>query len=110
MRPYSLNLTVKGIYSDENSVLKKRFSLSIVSVLFLNFCVCYKINYLVFKEQRLKEIDPSKLNKVISNVTGSVCPNGNILRKEVIQPHLPIRLPCYDFTPIIHPTFGGWLP
>ena len=32
-----------------------------------------------------------------------------ILRKEVIQPHLPIRLPCYDFTPIICPTFGGWL-
>src|SRR5699024_8932638 len=31
------------------------------------------------------------------------------LRKEVIQPHLPIRLPCYDFTPIIGPTFGGWL-
>ena len=22
------------------------------------------------------------------------------LRKEVIQPHLPIRLPCYDFTPV----------
>ncbi len=31
----------------------------------------------------------------------------NILRKEVIQPHLPIRLPCYDFTPIICPTFDG---
>ena len=29
-----------------------------------------------------------------------------LLRKEVIQPHLPIRLPCYDFTPIIEPTFG----
>ena len=29
-----------------------------------------------------------------------------LLRKEVIQPHLPIRLPCYDFTPIIKPTFG----
>ena len=26
-------------------------------------------------------------------------------RKEVIQPHLPIRLPCYDLTPIIEPTF-----
>ena len=26
-------------------------------------------------------------------------------RKEVIQPHLPIRLPCYDFTPIIGFTF-----
>ena len=31
------------------------------------------------------------------------------LRKEVIQPHLPIRLPCYDFTPIINPTFDGCL-
>ena len=30
-------------------------------------------------------------------------------RKEVIQPHLPIRLPCYDFTPIIGPTFGSVL-
>jgi hypothetical protein len=33
-----------------------------------------------------------------------------LLRKEVIQPHLPIRLPCYDFTPIICPTFDGSLP
>ena len=31
------------------------------------------------------------------------------LRKEVIQPHLPIRLPCYDFTPVIGLTFDGWL-
>ena len=30
-------------------------------------------------------------------------------RKEVIQPHLPIRLPCYDFTPVIGLTFDGWL-
>ena len=30
----------------------------------------------------------------------------NLLRKEVIQPHLPIRLPCYDLTPITEPTFG----
>ena len=28
-------------------------------------------------------------------------------RKEVIQPHLPIRLPCYDFTPVIRPAFDG---
>ena len=32
------------------------------------------------------------------------------LRKEVIQPHLPIRLPCYDFTPVIEPAFGSSLP
>ena len=30
-------------------------------------------------------------------------------RKEVIQPHLPIRLPCYDFTPVIGLTFDSWL-
>ena len=30
-------------------------------------------------------------------------------RKEVIQPHLPIRLPCYDFTPVINPTFDNVL-
>ena len=33
-----------------------------------------------------------------------------LLRKEVIQPHLPVRLPCYDFTPITDPTFDGSLP
>ena len=32
-----------------------------------------------------------------------------LLRKEVIQPHLPVRLPCYDFTPIADPTFGSSL-
>ena len=30
-------------------------------------------------------------------------------RKEVIQPHLPIRLPCYDFTPVIGLTLDGSL-
>ena len=32
-----------------------------------------------------------------------------LLRKEVIQPHLPVRLPCYDFVPIASPTFDGSL-
>ena len=30
-----------------------------------------------------------------------------LLRKEVIQPHLPVRLPCYDLVPITDPTFDG---
>ncbi len=29
------------------------------------------------------------------------------LRKEVIQPHLPVRLPCYDLAPVIGFTFGA---
>ena len=27
-------------------------------------------------------------------------------RKEVIQPQVLLRLPCYDFTPVAYPTFG----
>jgi hypothetical protein len=37
-------------------------------------------------------------------------PRQLLLRKEVIQPHLPVRLPCYDFVPIAGPTFDGSLP
>ena len=33
-----------------------------------------------------------------------------ILRKEVIQPLVPQRLPCYDFTPIISHTLGACTP
>ena len=40
-------------------------------------------------------------------VCTSISPYPHVLhRKEVIQPHLPIRLPCYDLTPITEPTFG----
>ena len=31
-------------------------------------------------------------------------------RKEVIQPQLPLRLPCYDFVPITSPTLDGCPP
>ena len=44
---------------------------------------------------------------------GRVAHRGNspdIPRKEVIQPQLPLRLPCYDFTPVTNPTFDGSLP
>jgi hypothetical protein len=33
-----------------------------------------------------------------------------LLRKEVIQPQVPLRLPCYDFTPVTSHTIGGYLP
>ena len=39
----------------------------------------------------------------------SVISSLGLHRKEVIQPHLPIRLPCYDLTPIIEPTLGSYL-
>ena len=31
-------------------------------------------------------------------------------RKEVIQPHVPVRLPCYDFTPLTLHTFDASAP
>ena len=59
-------------------------------------------------EDLSREID---INKQIAYELGAYrdnCPG--IPRKEVIQPQLPLRLPCYDFTPIINPTFDGCLP
>jgi hypothetical protein len=47
--------------------------------------------------------------KALAHAFGFPSESPYLLRKEVIQPHLPIRLPCYDFTPIICPTFGSVL-
>jgi hypothetical protein len=49
----------------------------------------------------------------VASGAGGAVPYGHHLvlpRKEVIQPHLPVRLPCYDFTPVTSPTFDGSLP
>src|SRR4051794_19756551 len=34
----------------------------------------------------------------------------SLLRKEVIQPQVPLRLPCYDFTPVTNHSLGTCLP
>ena len=39
--------------------------------------------------------------------TGAVA---KILRKEVIQPQVPLRLPCYDFIPVADPTVARCFP
>ena len=39
-----------------------------------------------------------------------VAPQGGLPRKEVIQPHVPVRLPCYDFTPLTLHTFDASAP
>ena len=67
--------------------------------------------YSVFKEQTtLKEtilIAPSKLNRNFSSQRPTFV--FFLLRKEVIHPHVPVGIPCYDLTPIISPTFDGSL-
>ena len=52
--------------------------------------------------------------QTVSNAFGSSTALGNrsckkLLRKEVIQPHLPVRLPCYDLVLITDPTFDSSL-
>ena len=37
----------------------------------------------------------------------SYTPNPLPFRKEVIQPHLPVPLPCYDFVPVASPAFDS---
>ena len=48
--------------------------------------------------------------KNLSNVSEELCGLLCVLRKEVIQPLVPQRLPCYDFTPIISHTLGAYTP
>ena len=36
--------------------------------------------------------------------------SSSLLRKEVIQPHLPVRLPCYDLVPLTNHTLGACFP
>ena len=47
---------------------------------------------------RFTKID---LARIDCSYAASVLP-----RKEVIHPHVPVRIPCYDLTPIISPTLG----
>ena len=58
-----------------------------------------------FKVQSLTDLEVDEDGMIfLKKIASSVLP-----RKEVIQPHLPIRLPCYDFTPITDPTLDACL-
>ena len=44
---------------------------------------------------------------MLTTLPPETSPGDERLRKEVIQPQLPLRLPCYDFIPVTSPTLGG---
>ena len=72
----------------------------------LNSVLCAEVDVLPGEPaHRTKARKPSSTGPTPTGVIAPVFP-----RKEVIQPQLPLRLPCYDFTPIIDPTFDGSLP
>ena len=51
---------------------------------------------------------PSKLGLIHLPSTKLVCAE-MLLKKEVIQPQVPLRLPCYDFILVTNHTFGVYL-
>lgn len=57
----------------------------------------------------IKKIAGSTTHVYSTNTPTTVGTKIMLLRKEVIQPHLPVRLPCYDFVPIADPTFDSSL-
>ena len=59
-----------------------------------------------FSKNNWEILDPSKLNM---NYCTTTLYFFFLLRKEVIHPHLPVGIPCYDLTPIINPTLDGSL-
>ncbi len=94
------------------------FSVALQSVFSIVSVFCFWL-YSVFNVLAL-EVLPSKLNKVSQCASAwlsrwlllvlSHSPSSfAFLRKEVIQPQVLLRLPCYDFTLIICPTLDGWL-
>src|SRR3954469_12250245 len=64
-------------------------------------------------ELRLEHPRPPETGRPSRSEHGSAPPAPGwrpvLLRKEGIQPHLPVRLPCYDFVPIADPAFDGSL-
>ena len=66
-----------------------------------------------FSNKQRWQHDTRTLNQHLpptSDSKSTTVPNKiKLLRKEVIHPHLPVRVPCYDFVPIADPTFDGSL-
>src|SRR5947209_20530265 len=92
-----LGETTPGVASGPNSVFSR------IAVLKKTICCCAPDPHpLQVKGPSIE----SSGNPVIRTMRAG--PNLVVLlRKEVIQPHLPVRLPCYDFVPIADPTFDS---
>ena len=102
------SLTYQVNFSKYLHLISQRIFLGYFSYLklYINSCAIFK--------EHLEKHGFSKLNRVVNPVIFRVrskhLVTSFIHRKEVIQPQVLLRLPCYDFTPIADPTLGGFLP
>ena len=67
-----------------------------------------------FREPTLRDLAVRTLRHLVAVITAdsdlTKPPAKDDSLKEVIQPHLPVRLPCYDFTPLTAHSFGTSVP
>ena len=63
----------------------------------------------LYSKCRQKRHLPLQVFDLVSNYAQGAISHLILLRKEVIQPQLPLRLPCYDLAPIIGFTLGAAL-
>ena len=69
-------------------------------------CPTQKRTHTHHPHQAVNTCEHKKTTTHPQQASALIVPHKNGLpRKEVIQPHLPVRLPCYDFVPIANPTF-----
>ena len=70
------------------------------------FLITYKSHYLVFKELFFLRdlVSQNQAKRIIARIHYLFI---FLHRKEVIHPHVPVGIPCYDFTPVADPTFDG---
>jgi hypothetical protein len=62
------------------------------------------------KKLRCVLVNSYCVRKIVRDESQTTDPTDRILRKEVIQPQVPLRLPCYDLVPITELTLGACFP
>jgi hypothetical protein len=62
------------------------------------------------RPQQLRSDRKTRDSGLAASTGARPAPWAGFPRKEVIQPQLPLQLPCYDFVPVTSPTLDGCLP
>src|SRR3569832_975935 len=78
-----------------------------------NWCVWEELNFRPHPKQKSAQTNRATDPRPVPLRTKTICVSAHApyrllySRKEVIQPQVPLRLPCYDFTPVIDHTVVG---
>ena len=111
---YAPSLFRKHASIKAKSLAKTGFSFSFPRYLMLMLLLSRLLTYassLVHEQVSIKEIAETALFYLLkTNCVGALSHYRTYHVKEVIQPQVPLRLPCYDFTPVMNHTVVTVLP